>query len=235
MTESLGLFWDFEPGATAPVHRPLHVMSHPSKMSAPARPLKRSSEPIWRPAYRLRASGPSRPTATPPLWKGDSACVTGPGRAVRGPSAGIGVPRPGGGAVRAGSGVTRAVVQPSTARKLRAHHLSPPVRAGQAPGRRAHGGDPCRCRLPGPGHPSCRWPGGDTTAPQVQEERPGLVRGDARTPVQGTLLTPYPGRARHRPSEELAGPGPPPPPPRAHERHHPSGQPACCLTSRPWT
>ncbi len=127
------------------------------------------------------------------------------------------------GAVHGGHGRRRprAVVQPSTARKLRAHHPSPPVRAGQAPGRRARGGDPRRCRLPGPGRPD-RWPGGDTTAPQVQEERPGLVRGDARTPAQGTLLTPYPGRARHRPSEELAGPGPPPRPPRAHERHHPS-------------
>lgn len=28
VTESLGLSWDFEPGATASVHRALHVMSH---------------------------------------------------------------------------------------------------------------------------------------------------------------------------------------------------------------
>ncbi|MCF2436740.1 hypothetical protein LV779_31830 [Streptomyces thinghirensis] len=80
-----------------------------------------------------------------------------------------------------------------------------------------------------------RWPGGDATAPQVQEERPGLVRGDARTPAQGTLLTPYPGRARHRPSEELAGPGPSSRPPRAHERHSSKPSLACCPTSRPWT
>ncbi|MEU2516775.1 transposase family protein [Streptomyces syringium] len=30
-----------------------------------------------------------------------------------------------------------------------------------------------------------------------------------------------PGRARHRPPEELAGPDPPPRPPRAHESHRP--------------
>lgn len=36
--------------------------------------------------------------------------------------------------------------------------------------------------------------GGDTTTPQVQEKRPGLVRGDARTPAENTLLTPYPCR-----------------------------------------
>ncbi|MFD8229274.1 transposase family protein [Streptomyces massasporeus] len=38
---------------------------------------------------------------------------------------------------------------------------------------------------------------------------------------KGTLLAPYPGRVRHRPPEELAGPGPAPRPPRAHERHRP--------------
>jgi hypothetical protein len=32
--------------------------------------------------------------------------------------------------------------------------------------------------------------GDDTTAPQVQEERPRLVRGDVRAPTQSTLLTP---------------------------------------------
>jgi len=34
---------------------------------------------------------------------------------------------------------------------------------------------------------------------------PGLVRGDARASARGALLTPHSGRARHRPSEELAG------------------------------
>jgi hypothetical protein len=42
---------------------------------------------------------------------------------------------------------------------------------------------------------------------------------EVRAPAQGTLITPYPGRTRHRPSEELAGADPPPRPPRAHESH----------------
>ncbi|MGW7102392.1 helix-turn-helix domain-containing protein [Streptomyces sp. NPDC054883] len=62
----------------------------------------------------------------------------------------------------------------------------------------------------------------DTTTPQVQEEPTGLVRRDARTPAQGTLLTPYPCRARHRTPQELASPRTAPRPPRAHERHDPS-------------
>ncbi|WP_328435945.1 helix-turn-helix domain-containing protein [Streptomyces sp. NBC_00425] len=36
-----------------------------------------------------------------------------------------------------------------------------------------------------------------------------------------SLGEPYPRRARHRTSQELAGTGPPPRPPRAHERHGP--------------
>ncbi|MFJ5788243.1 transposase family protein [Streptomyces hydrogenans] len=49
-------------------------------------------------------------------------------------------------------------------------------------------------------------------APEVQEGRPGPVRGEARATAQGALLTPYPGRARHRPPEELAGSRPSPRP-----------------------
>ncbi|MFI1434971.1 transposase family protein [Streptomyces lydicus] len=48
------------------------------------------------------------------------------------------------------------------------------VRAGQAPGRRPRCGDSRRCRLPGPGRTDQRT-SGDTAAPQVQEERSGLV------------------------------------------------------------
>ncbi|MDX3434334.1 transposase family protein [Streptomyces sp. ME01-18a] len=59
-------------------------------------------------------------------------------------------------------------------------------------------------------------------APQVQEECPGPVRGDAGAPAQGALLTPHPGRTRRRPPEELAGTAPSPRPPRAYERHRPS-------------
>nr|WP_237297321.1 transposase family protein [Streptomyces sp. 3211] len=62
----------------------------------------------------------------------------------------------------------------------------------------------------------------DTTTPQSQEEPSGLVRGDLRAPAQGALLTPDPGRARHRTYQELTGTRPPPRPPRTHERHHPS-------------
>ncbi|MGW6962295.1 transposase family protein [Streptomyces chartreusis] len=39
------------------------------------------------------------------------------------------------------------------------------------------GGDPRGCRLPGPGRTDWRT-GGDPATPQVQVERPGLVRGD---------------------------------------------------------
>ncbi|MFI8392233.1 transposase family protein [Streptomyces sp. NPDC085540] len=59
---------------------------------------------------------------------------------------------------------------------------------GQTPERWLGRGDPRRRRLPGPGRPD-RRPRGDTTAPQVQEEPTGLVQGDLRTPVQGTLLS----------------------------------------------
>ncbi|WP_239008472.1 transposase family protein [Streptomyces sp. Tue 6075] len=58
---------------------------------------------------------------------------------------------------------------------------------------------------------------GDATAPQVQEEPARVVRRDARASAQRPLLTPHPGRARHRTSEELAIPRPPPRPPRTHE------------------
>src|SRR5690606_27526594 len=94
------------------------------------------------------------------------------------------------------------------------------------------GGNPRRRRLSGPGR-SDRRPGGHTAAPQVQEERPGLVRGDVRAPAQGALIEADPCRARHRPPEELAGPGPPPRPPRAHERHRPGHrQPALTPANR---
>ncbi|WP_452746356.1 transposase family protein [Streptomyces filipinensis] len=58
---------------------------------------------------------------------------------------------------------------------------------------------------------------GDASAPQVQEGRSRLVRGDARTAAQGAFLTAYSGRAWHRTPEELAGPRPSPRPPRTHE------------------
>lgn len=61
-----------------------------------------------------------------------------------------------------------------------------------------------------------------TPAPQIQEECPGLVRGDSRAPAQGPLLTPHPGRARHRAPEELADTGSSPRSARAHGRHRPS-------------
>ncbi|MFJ4866831.1 transposase family protein [Streptomyces sp. NPDC088748] len=69
---------------------------------------------------------------------------------------------------------------------------------------------------------SDRRPRGDTTAPQVQEEPAGVVRGDLRASAQGALLTPDPGRARHRTPQELAGTRSPPRPTRAGERHGPS-------------
>lgn len=113
------------------------------------------------------------------------------------------------------------LLQPDSARKLRGHHPCPPVRAGQAPGGWPGSRDPCGCRLSGPGIPD-RRACGDTTAPQVQEECPGLVRGDARASAQSALLAAYSRRAWHRTPEELAGAGPPPRPPRAHERHRAS-------------
>ncbi|MFJ7261242.1 transposase family protein [Streptomyces globosus] len=58
--------------------------------------------------------------------------------------------------------------------------------------------------------------------PQVQEEPAGVVRGDLRAPAQGALLTPAPGRARHRTPQELAGTRSPPRPTRALERQDPS-------------
>ncbi|MFJ6064642.1 transposase family protein [Streptomyces tendae] len=60
------------------------------------------------------------------------------------------------------------------------------------------GRDSRRCRLPGPWCAD-RRPGGDTTAPQVQEERSGLVRGDVRAPAQGTLLKADPGASTASP------------------------------------
>ncbi|MFF9811665.1 transposase family protein [Streptomyces coeruleorubidus] len=45
-----------------------------------------------------------------------------------------------------------------------------------------------------------RRPSGDTTTPQVQEERPGPVRGNARATAQSALLATHPCRTRHRPS-----------------------------------
>ncbi|CAL9670395.1 hypothetical protein SUDANB178_07414 [Streptomyces sp. enrichment culture] len=94
-----------------------------------------------------------------------------------------------------------------SARQLRRHRPRPPIRAGQAPGRRARTGGPRGCRLPGP---RCRdrRAHSDATAPQVQDERPGLVRGDARAATQGAPLTPYPRRERHRAFEELANSDP---------------------------
>jgi hypothetical protein len=59
----------------------------------------------------------------------------------------------------------------------------------------------------GPGSPD-RRARGDATAPQVQEERPGLVRGDTRAPSQGPLLPTHPRRARHRTLERTGGPWP---------------------------
>ncbi|MCZ4602681.1 transposase family protein [Streptomyces sp. Lzd4kr] len=123
---------------------------------------------------------------------------------------------------------------PTKARKLRGHHPRSPVRAGQAPGRRTRGRDPRRCWLPG-SECSDRWTRGDTTAPQVQVERPGLVRGDLRAPAQSALLppprrghlvpaaTPQPGQHRiHRPrppdTRPLAGPPRDPVPQRPRRR-----------------
>ncbi|MFD6478919.1 transposase family protein [Streptomyces anulatus] len=63
-----------------------------------------------------------------------------------------------------------ALQQPSQTRQLRGHHSRPPVRAGQAPGRRARRRDPCRCRLPGARRPDRRTRG-DATAPEVQARR----------------------------------------------------------------
>jgi hypothetical protein len=55
----------------------------------------------------------------------------------------------------------------------------PTTRTGPAPGRRSVPGDPRGCRLSGHGSADQR-PGGNTTAPQVQEESSRLVRGAAR-------------------------------------------------------
>ncbi|MFF6969613.1 transposase family protein [Streptomyces anthocyanicus] len=57
---------------------------------------------------------------------------------------------------------------------------------------------------------------------KFKKNAPRLIRGDARTTAQSTLLTPHPGRTRHCAPEELSGPGPPPRPPRTHQRHRPS-------------
>ncbi|MGW3291384.1 transposase family protein [Streptomyces sp. NPDC001002] len=62
----------------------------------------------------------------------------------------------------------------------------------------------------------------DATTSHIQEERPCLVRGAARTPAQSALLTPDPRRARHRAPQEPAGSDPTLWPTRAHERHRPS-------------
>nr|WP_240811030.1 transposase family protein [Streptomyces tendae] len=82
----------------------------------------------------------------------------------------------------------RAVVQPGTTRELRRHHPCPPIRTGQAPGRGACDRGSRPRRLTRAWAPDRRQ-GGDTTTPQVQEERPRLVRGDVRATAQGTLLS----------------------------------------------
>lgn len=51
---------------------------------------------------------------------------------------------------------------------------------------------------------------------------PGLVGADLPAPTQGALVTAHPGRAQHRPPEELALALAPPGTPRAHEPHHSS-------------
>ncbi|MER5619093.1 hypothetical protein [Streptomyces sp. NPDC002215] len=56
----------------------------------------------------------------------------------------------------------------------------------------------------GLGHPDRRTRG-HATAPQVQEGTPLTGTRRCASAVHGALLTPYPGRAWHRPSEELAG------------------------------
>lgn len=59
------------------------------------------------------------------------------------------------------------------------------------------------------------------TPPHRTFKNPRLVRGDTRAAAQGALPTADPGRARYRPLEEPAGPGPPSRLPRAHESHRP--------------
>lgn len=58
-------------------------------------------------------------------------------------------------------------------------------------------------------------------APDWSEQMYERQRNAHSSRPQCALLATHPGRARHRPPEELAGAVPPPWPPRAHERHRP--------------
>lgn len=87
--------------------------------------------------------------------------------------------------------------------------LHPAGGPGRPAARRTGDTDPGRCRLSGPGGTD-RRAGRDATDPNVQEELPRMVRGDLPAVTQGALLAPHPGRARHRPSDELAVAVPPP-------------------------
>lgn len=104
---------------------------------------------------------------------------------------------------------------------VRIYHPRPPTRTVQSPGRRAASADTRRRQLSRPG---CldRWARRDTADPQVQEERPELVRADLPAQAQGALLTAHLSRAQRRPFEESALAIPPPGTARAYEPHHPS-------------
>ncbi len=85
-------------------------------------------------------------------------------------------------------GRAAAVLQSDQTPKLRGHHARPRVGAGRAPGRGSSGRDARRCQLPRT-RSTDRRTRRDTAAPQVQEERRGLVRGNARASV-GARPTP---------------------------------------------